>query len=121
MKLTSQFQTFMTDVVDLNKTRITLLEDSVIAIKNVVSALEWGPKILSYASQGSWAHKTIIRPLPDHEFDADLLVVVEAVGGWSAADYVDQLYKKFSALELQGQGSALLALHHHRVCQGTPH
>lgn len=99
MKLTSHFQTFMTDVVDLNKTRITLLEDSVVAIKKVVSALDWGPRILSYASQGSWAHKTIIRPLPDHEFDADLLVVVEAVSGWDAADYIDQLYKKFSALE----------------------
>lgn len=99
MKLTSHFNTFIADVVDLNKTRITLLEDSVVAIKNVVSSLGWGPKILSYASQGSWAHKTIIRPLPDREFDADLLVIIEAVAGWSAADYVDELYKKFSALE----------------------
>jgi hypothetical protein len=99
MKLTSHFQTFMADVVDLNKTRITLLEDSVAAIKKVVSALEWDPKIISYESQGSWAHKTIIRPLPDREFDADLLVVIEAVSGWDAADYVDELYKKFSALE----------------------
>ncbi len=99
MKLTSHFSTFMADVVDLNKTRITLLEDSVVAIKNVVSTLGWGPNILSFASQGSWAHKTIIRPLPDCEFDADLLVIIEAVAGWSAADYVDELYKKFSALE----------------------
>jgi hypothetical protein len=99
MKLTSHFNTFVIDVVDLNKTRITLLEDSVVAVQNVVRNLGWGPKIVGFASQGSWAHKTIIRPLPDQEFDADLLVIIEAVAGWTAADYVDELYKKFCALE----------------------
>jgi hypothetical protein len=46
-------------------------------------------------AHGSWAHKTIIRPVDNGEFDADLIVFVEHVEGWTAATYIDELYKAF--------------------------
>lgn len=51
----------------------------------------WGPRIISFAPQGSWAHETIIKPQPEQPFDADLLVFVEAKDGWAPKDYVNSL------------------------------
>ena len=48
-------------------------------------------------AHGSWAHKTIIRPVDSGEFDADLIVFVEHVEGWTAATYIDELYNAFRA------------------------
>ena len=59
MKLIDHFNTFMTDVVNLNATRVTQLEDSIEALKGVLLASDWAPKIRFFAPQGSWAHKTI--------------------------------------------------------------
>lgn len=98
MKLINQFNTFLTDVVNLNDTRIGLLEGSIEAISNAVRSSAWGPEILEISPQGSWAHKTIIKPLPDHAFDADLLVYVKPVEGWEAKDYVNKLHAELTAL-----------------------
>lgn len=98
MKLTRQFDDFLANIVNLNPTRITLLEDSIEALKDVIKASAWGPKILEISAQGSWAHKTIIKPLPGHAFDADLLVYVEPVEGWEAKDYVNRLHRELIAL-----------------------
>jgi hypothetical protein len=45
--------------------------------------------------QGSWAHKTIIKPVDLGEFDADLIVFVAPVDGWSASKYIEELYTVF--------------------------
>ena len=86
MKLHEHFKTFLDDHVNLNSTRLGLLEDSIVAVKNAVRALAWGPKIISFAPQGSWAHETIIKPQSGQPFDADLLVFVEAKEGWAPKD-----------------------------------
>jgi hypothetical protein len=99
MKLLEHFKTFIDDHVNLNQARITLLEDSIEAIKAAVRTSSWGAKIVTFRPQGSWAHKTIIKPLPGDEFDADLLVVVEPKEGWEAKDYVNKLV---AALEANG-------------------
>ncbi|MEN8506306.1 MULTISPECIES: SMODS domain-containing nucleotidyltransferase [Paraburkholderia] len=91
MKLIDQFNSFLDGEVNLNQTRVDLLTASVETVKTVIRGSGWGPKILSFASHGSWAHGTIIKPLSGDEFDADLLVVVEAVAGWEAKDYVNKL------------------------------
>ncbi|MBI1328396.1 MAG: nucleotidyltransferase [Alphaproteobacteria bacterium] len=96
MKVTDLFTEFLKDTVNLNKTRLDLLEDSVGAIKDFIRQSEWTPKIKSFEEQGSWAHKTIIKPVEGQEFDADLLVIVDPVDGWTASDYVRQLGKIFS-------------------------
>lgn len=91
MKLVDHFNTFLEEEVNLNKTRINLLNDSVEAVKSAVKTSDWGPRILSFTAHGSWAHGTIIRPLSGEEFDADLLVIVEPFADWEAKDYVNKL------------------------------
>lgn len=99
MKHADLFTQFLNDVVNLNVSRVTELETSIDAIKDAVRASPWQPKIVSWMSQGSWAHKTIIRPVDSGEFDADLLVFVQPIQDWTAARYVDDLY---SALRENG-------------------
>jgi hypothetical protein len=96
MKLINHFNTFMTDVVNLNATRVTQLEDSIEALKGVMRASDWTPKIKYFAPQGSWAHKTIIKPVENKAFDADLLVFVDPVDGWSAKVYLSTLRALFA-------------------------
>lgn len=95
MKLISEFKKFMDVTVNLNDTRLTLLEERVATIKKFVRGSDWDPSILSFIEQGSWAHKTIIRPVDSGEFDADLLVKVKAVDGWDASEYVKELGRVF--------------------------
>lgn len=95
MKLVSEFNNFLNDTVNLNSTRLSLLETRVTAIKNFLLASDWEAPISSFVEQGSWAHKTIIRPVDGGEFDADLLVKVRPVDGWDAAEYVKELGRVF--------------------------
>lgn len=98
MKLHEHFKTFLEDHVNLNATRLTLLENSIVAVQNAVKTIAWGPKIISFAPQGSWAHETIIKPQAGQPFDADLLVFVEAKEGWNPKDYVNQLATQLGKL-----------------------
>lgn len=95
MKLVADFKRFLDDTVNLNETRLSLLDSRVTAIKNFIRESNWEPSILSFIEQGSWAHKTIIRPVDGGEFDADILVKIKAVDGWDAAEYVKELGKVF--------------------------
>lgn len=97
MKHVDLFRDFLNDVVNLNATRIASLESTSDAIKKAVSGSDWSPAISSWMVQGSWAHKTIIRPVDGGEFDADLLVFVDPVDGWTAAQYIDELYNALKA------------------------
>jgi hypothetical protein len=95
MKHVDLFNDFLRDSVNLNETRVTALENSIESIKQAVRDSNWQPKIQSWMPQGSWAHKTIIRPVDQGEFDADLLVFVHPVDGWKAATYIEELYNAF--------------------------
>ncbi|MDX0679973.1 nucleotidyltransferase [Sinorhizobium medicae] len=95
MKLVNDFKDFLADTVNLNQTRITKLEERVETIKSFLRASDWEPTISTFIEQGSWAHDTIIRPVDGGEFDADLLVRVRPVDGWSAAQYVKDLGRVF--------------------------
>lgn len=96
LKLVSLFDDLLRDTVNLNQTRIDLLDASIDAIKSFVRQSQWAPAIIGFEPQGSWAHKTIIRPVDGKEFDADLLVMVKPVPGWSAAQYVSSLGQTFA-------------------------
>ena len=63
MKLIDHFDTFLEDTVNLNKTRIDTLESRVETIENFVKAKSYQADIQKFSPQGSWAHKTIIKPL----------------------------------------------------------
>lgn len=95
MKLVSDFKDFLIDTVNLNQTRLDRLEERIETIKDFVRGSEWEPRISTFIEQGSWAHDTIIRPVDGGEFDADLLVKVYPVEGWSAAQYVKELGRLF--------------------------
>jgi hypothetical protein len=99
MKLLNQFNDFLSDVVNLNSTRVTLLENSVTAIQNLINNSDWEPEIIEFKPQGSWAHKTIIKPLSGNPFDADILVFVKPVDEWEAKDYLNELYDVFRSNE----------------------
>ncbi|WP_112961837.1 cyclic GMP-AMP synthase DncV-like nucleotidyltransferase [Agrobacterium sp. lyk4-40-TYG-31] len=103
MKLDSDFKNFLKDTVNLNQTRIDLLTARVDAIKDFLKASDWDPQILRFIEQGSWAHDTIIRPVDNGEFDADLLVKVKHVDGWSAAQYIKELGRVFRDSKRYGE------------------
>jgi hypothetical protein len=92
MKLLEHFKTFLGDQVDLNQTRVDQLDSSVSAVQTAIKDSGWKAPIIEFSAHGSWAHGTIIKPLPEKEFDADLLAIVNPVDGWEAKDYVNTLY-----------------------------
>lgn len=95
MKLTEHFATFLTEEVNLNDTRFRLLQDSTEALKAVIHSSGWQPNVQGFSAHGSWAHKTIIKPVDAGEFDADLLVKVAPVSGWTAKEYLSTLRSIF--------------------------
>jgi len=95
MKLPEHFADFLDSVVDLNSSRITLLETRVDSIKGFITGSDWGPEVISFASQGSWAHGTIIKPVDTKGFDADLVAYVSPVEGFEAKDYINSLAREF--------------------------
>ncbi|RLP27598.1 nucleotidyltransferase [Mesorhizobium sp. YM1C-6-2] len=100
MKLVDIFTDFLRDTVNLNQTRIDRLEENIQALQSFIRKSNWTPRIKGFEEQGSWAHDTIIKPVDGGEFDADLLVMVDPVEGWSASDYVKTLGQQFSQSEL---------------------
>lgn len=95
MKLVSSFEAFLADTVNLNDTRLSQLDNSFEAIKRFIRGSDYQPKVLSFYKHGSWAHKTIIRPVEGRPFDADVIVFVKPVEGWGAAQYVNDLARVF--------------------------
>jgi hypothetical protein len=96
MKLVDHFTAFLKDTVNLNATRLEQLETSVEALKDVIREADWDAPLITFEPQGSWAHRTIIKPVEDKVFDADLLVIVEAVEGWDACEYLSTLRSLFA-------------------------
>lgn len=95
MKHIDIFNDFLRDTVNLNDTRVKELETSIGSIKDTVRASVWEPRMNGWMEQGSWAHKTIIKPVDQGEFDADLIVFIQPVNGWEAKEYINTLYNVF--------------------------
>jgi hypothetical protein len=84
MKLIDYHKAFLTNTVDLNQTRLDLLESRVESIYAAAAMDDSiGPFVEEYIPQGSWAHRTIIRPLTGHEFDADILLKINERPEWA--------------------------------------
>lgn len=82
----SSFTKFMTDVVNINKTRLDELETNVDALFDALSNDDvFGPYVVGKIPQGSWPHETIIKPIEDHEFDADVLFKLDAHPDWESS------------------------------------
>lgn len=92
MKLVDYFGSFLEHTVNLNQSRLDLLDQRVAAIMKVLeNDMELGERVREHLPQGSWAHETIIKPLNNHEFDADILVRLEEVSDWTEQQYLREV------------------------------
>ena len=101
MKLLDYFRAFLEDEVNLNDTRIAVLDERVEAITNFLRESEtFRDRFIGIMPQGSYAHKTIIRPVDEEdEFDADVLLHLSEFEDWAAKDYIAELYRTFRGCE----------------------
>ena len=98
MKLVGLFDAFLQDTVNLNASRIAFLEQKVEAVERALRSSDYAQVLRSVAIKGSFAQQTIIKPPKNrHEFDADMVLYVREKDGWSASDYIDQLYNALRA------------------------
>lgn len=96
MKHINHFNDFMKNTVNLNQSRIDTLKNRVDTIEKFLKTSSYGATIRRFNPQGSWAHKTIIKPPNDRqEFDADLVVFVNENRDWEPKDYVENIYRVF--------------------------
>lgn len=97
MKLIKYFKSFLEKEVNLNSARISLLDERTETITNVLKESELlKDNFLDVIPQGSYAHKTIIKPVRStDEFDADILLYIEEFSDWEACDYVEKVYQLF--------------------------
>lgn len=93
MEHPTYFDNFLRNTVNINQSRLDELDTSVNALYDVLKAdPEVGPHITGKTKQGSWAYRTIIKPVGSREFDADILLHFKEVPGWSASDYINKVY-----------------------------
>ncbi len=94
MSQASDFNAFLEDHVNLNQTRLNRLNDSVRAVTNYLQAdTVIGASFKDVIPQGSYAHGTIIKPIGNKEYDADILLHLLEVPGFTAKDYVQAVYE----------------------------
>lgn len=93
MKLKQYFDAFMENTVNINDSRLQDLDDRVETLYGVLKANDdIGSIVRSKLPQGSWAHKTIIKPVEGNEFDADFLLLMTEQDGWNPRDYINKVY-----------------------------
>ncbi|WP_019180155.1 SMODS domain-containing nucleotidyltransferase [Microbacterium yannicii] len=89
MQLEDHFGVLLRDTVNLSPFRLNTLDDRVAKIYSALqNDTELGPRVLGMSKQGSWAHRTIINPVGDNEFDADFMLYLKDDTDWSAKDYL---------------------------------
>ncbi len=99
MKFAADFESFLITNVNLNQSRLDLLQQRVDSIEAFIeSDATFSDLFIDVIPTGSWSHRTIIKPVcSDDEFDADILLYVEERGDWLPKDYIEQLYSTFHA------------------------
>lgn len=89
MQLEDHFGVLLRDTVNLTQYRLDSLEDRVSKIYRALQLDEiLGERVLSKSKQGSWAHRTIISPVGDNEFDADFMLYLEDDADWTPRDFL---------------------------------
>jgi hypothetical protein len=96
VRLRSSFDQFLRDYVNIDQTRLDLLQEHVDAIDKFAKGHDvLGPRFIRTIPQGSWAHRTIIRPQEGQEFDADFLLQLKADPKWNPAGYRSATMRAF--------------------------
>lgn len=109
MQLADHFDVLLKDTVNLSQSKLNLLESRVEAVYKALKAdEEIGSLVLGKTPQGSWAHRTIINPVGNNEFDADFMLDMRENPEWADCpkSYIEAVYA---------------ALHRHSTYRGMPH
>lgn len=90
-----EFNLFLRDYINLDATRTRTLHSRVSAVNTFIAGQEDLEDVVTddVIPQGSFAHKTIIRPYSGNDFDADVLVPMDEQDDWEPKDYTKALYK----------------------------
>lgn len=90
MKRVEDFDSFLSDHVNINQSRLDKLNDHVAAVtKHLSRRLE---SFEGVERQGSYALRTIIKPEGDREYDADILLFMKYQRGKEPAEYINDVY-----------------------------
>ncbi|MFF0905027.1 UNVERIFIED_CONTAM: nucleotidyltransferase [Kocuria sp. CPCC 205316] len=95
MQHTDHFDVLLKDTVNLSQPKLDVLSERVEAIYQALRKdEEIGSLVQDKLPQGSWAHRTIINPVGNNEFDADFMLQMEENPDWSDSPktYVEQVY-----------------------------
>ncbi len=93
MKLSTYFDAFLRETVNINDSRLRDLNDRVETLYGLLSDdSDIGAIVLDKNPQGSWAHRTIIKPIDGNEFDADFMLVMREQSDWTPRDYINCVY-----------------------------
>lgn len=97
-----EFNLFLRDQVNLDATRTASLHSRVTSVNSFIAGNEDLENVVTddVIPQGSFAHKTIIRPYSSNDFDADVLVPMDEQDNWEPKDYTTALY---DALQSSGR------------------
>jgi len=97
MKFIKHFDEFMKDVVNLNQTRIDEAKTKSDSIESFIKDnVILSPMVTDIMPQGSYKHKTIIKPQwEDGEFDVDLMVVMKEQAWREPKDYLSKISDEF--------------------------
>jgi hypothetical protein len=109
VKLTSYFDSFLTDTVNLSQFNLDTLKSRVESVYAALKADDdLGPRIIKKIPQGSWAQKTIISPQNGKAFDADFMLQLKENADWSddVQQYSNAVYN---------------AIHKHSIYGNMPH
>ena len=91
MKHVEDFNEFLSGTVNINQSRLDRLNERVDAVSTYLSRnLEGYEKV---ERQGSYALRTIIKPLEGREYDADILLFMKLERGKESTDYIAEVYK----------------------------
>ena len=91
MKQTRDFNDFMSEHVNINDSRLDTLKRGVRGVsEHLGKNLDGFQKV---ERQGSYALRTIVKPVNDHEYDADILLYMDYVRGKSPKDYIADVYR----------------------------
>jgi hypothetical protein len=113
VKLLDYFDAFMVNTVNLDQPRLDELQAQV---ESIVAAIGLddivGPRFEGHIKTGSWAHRTIIKPVRNKDFDADILLHLEEVAEWDPKRYLTETRAAF----LRNADYKDLVKENHRRC-----
>jgi hypothetical protein len=94
-----EFNAFLRDYVNLNQTRVNTLQSRVSSLDKFLGDDSTLGDLVTddVIPQGSFAHKTIIRPYTGNDFDADVLLPMEEDPDWEPKKYTIELQKALEA------------------------